>query len=137
MHGALCPMPGGAGARPGSPVGHWSFLTPGLSTLPAQFDPKTLDLAGSQAGAPIVGMKDVLAPFPRRAPPVKSFVAVPNKSLVQVSGCRERDRPADIVGWCCPPSAARLAPTDGGWRRWAGVCAEVRKRVYTCGVSQL
>ena len=26
-----------------------------------------------------------IAPFPRRAPPVKSFVAVPNKSLVQVS----------------------------------------------------
>ena len=25
-----------------------------------------------------------IAPFPRRAPPVKSFVAVPNKSLVQV-----------------------------------------------------
>ena len=35
----------------------------------------------------------------------------------------------------CPPSAAHLAPTDGGWRRWAGVCSEVRKRVYTCGVS--
>ena len=25
-----------------------------------------------------------IAPFPRRAPPVKSFVAVPNKSLLQV-----------------------------------------------------
>ena len=32
-------------------------------------------------------------------------------------------------------SAARLAPMDGGWRRCAGVCSEVRKRVYTCGVS--
>ena len=30
-------------------------------------------------------MSDItIAPFPRRAPPVKSFVAVPNKSLVQV-----------------------------------------------------
>ena len=43
-------------------------------------------------------------------------------------------RPAPLS--CCPPSASRLTPMDGGWRRWAGVCSEVRKRVYTCGVSQ-
>ena len=39
--------------------GHWSFLTPGLSTLPAQFDPKTLDLERPKAGVPIVRMYEV------------------------------------------------------------------------------
>ena len=52
-------MPGGAGARPGSPVGHWSFLTPGLSTLPAQFDPKTLVSGWIPGWGAYSGMKDV------------------------------------------------------------------------------
>ena len=30
---------------------------------------------------------------------------------------------------------SRNTPVDGGWRRCAGVCSEVRKRVYTCGAS--
>ena len=54
----LCGSSGGAGGPP---------------TLPVPLEDKA-------------SVSDItIAPFPRRAPPVKSFVAVPNKSLVQVS----------------------------------------------------